>query len=142
MKAPSLWLVALVDLVCVLVFAAIGRASHGEAVGPDGPADDDVAVRGGLARRLGARPGGAVRSGPSARSRGGALVWVPTVVVGMLLRVATGAGVQTSFVIVATVVLGVFLLGWRGVAALVRRSRGAPGRTSRCDITHRFATLT
>ena len=68
----------------------------------------------------------------SARARplgltAGVLVWVPTVVVGMLLRVATGAGVQTSFVIVATVVLGVFLLGWRGVAGLVRRSRRGTG---------------
>jgi UPF0716 family protein affecting phage T7 exclusion len=51
------------------------------------------------------------------------LVWLSTVLVGMLLRAASGAGVQTSFVVVATVVLGLFLLGWRGVATLVRRSR-------------------
>ena len=67
---------------------------------------------------------------PAARTRpygllAGVLVWLPTVVVGMLLRVASGAGVQTSFVVVATIVLGVFLLGWRGIAALVRRTRGA-----------------
>ena len=123
MKAPSLWLAALVDLACVLVFAAIGRASHGEAVGPTGLLTTTWPFAAGwlLGWVL-------VLAVPSARARplgplAGALVWVPTVVVGMLLRMATGAGVQTSFVIVATVVLGVFLLGWRGVATLVRRSR-------------------
>jgi hypothetical protein len=122
-KAPSLWLVALVDLVWVLVFAAIGRANHGEAVGPTGLLTTAWPFAAGwlvgwvlvlAVPPARARPLGAVA---------GALVWVPTVVAGMLLRVATGAGVQTSFVIVATIVLGVFLLGWRGVAALVRRSR-------------------
>jgi hypothetical protein len=43
------------------------------------------------------------------------------VVGGMLLRKATSAGVQTSFVVVATIVTAVLLLGWRGVAALIRR---------------------
>jgi hypothetical protein len=41
----------------------------------------------------------------------------------MLLRVASNQGVQLSFVIVASVVLGVFLLGWRAIALLVKRSR-------------------
>jgi Protein of unknown function (DUF3054) len=41
----------------------------------------------------------------------------------MLLRVATGAGTAFSFVVVATLVLGVFLLGWRALAALARRRR-------------------
>ena len=41
----------------------------------------------------------------------------------MLLRAVSGAGVQTSFVVVTIVVLGLFLLGWRGVARLVLRSR-------------------
>jgi len=50
-------------------------------------------------------------------------VWLITVVVGMLLRVATGQGVQTSFVVVTVIVIGVFLLGWRAIALLVRRLR-------------------
>ncbi|MGI3781064.1 MAG: DUF3054 domain-containing protein [Janthinobacterium lividum] len=115
--------VALVDLVLVLVFAAIGRVSHGEALGLAG-----------LARTAGPFLLGwlvgwvLVALVPSTRSRprgvlAGVLVWVPTVVVGMLVRHAVGEGVQTSFVVVATIVLAVFLLGWRGVAALVGRSR-------------------
>lgn len=123
--------VALVDLVLVLVFAAIGRVSHSEDLGLAG-----------LARTAGPFLVGwligwvLVALVPTTRARprsllAGSLVWVPTVVVGMLVRVATGQGVETSFVVVATVVLAVFLLGWRGVAALVGRSRRAsrPSRT-------------
>jgi hypothetical protein len=39
----------------------------------------------------------------------------------MLLRKATSAGVQASFVVVASIVTAVLLLGWRVVAALFRR---------------------
>jgi Protein of unknown function (DUF3054) len=46
---------------------------------------------------------------------------VCTVVVGMLLRKATSAGVSASFVVVASVATAVLLLGWRATAALIRR---------------------
>jgi len=51
----------------------------------------------------------------------GVVVWVCTVVVGMLLRKASSAGVAASFVVVASVSTAVLLLGWRGVAALIGR---------------------
>jgi hypothetical protein len=35
----------------------------------------------------------------------------------------SGQGVQVAFVIVASLVLGLFLIGWRAVAMLVRRAR-------------------
>ena len=114
---------ALVDLVLVLVFTAIGRASHGEDLAPGGMAQTSGPFLAGwlvgwvlvaLVPATRARPLGLLA---------GVLVWVPTVVVGMLVRTAVGEGVQTSFVVVATVVLAVFLLGWRGVVALVGRSR-------------------
>ena len=41
----------------------------------------------------------------------------------MLLRAISGQGVQTAFVIVASIVLAVFLVGWRGVIALILRRR-------------------
>ena len=118
---PSL--VAAVDLGCVVVFAAIGRASHGEAVGPVGLATTTWPFAAGWL--VGSA---VVQLSPALRTRplglpAGLAVWVPTVAVGMLLRAASGAGVETSFVVVATVVLGLFLLGWRGVLALVRRAR-------------------
>jgi hypothetical protein len=48
-------------------------------------------------------------------------VVVSTVVVGMFLRAVTGQGTAPSFVLVATLVLAVLLLGWRAVAARVGR---------------------
>jgi hypothetical protein len=62
-------------------------------------------------------------------------VWILTVFIGLAIRVATGQGdvdgnpLPISFVIVATIVLGVFLLGWRGIARLVLR--GTRRRTVR-----------
>jgi predicted permease len=56
----------------------------------------------------------------------GALVSVAVVVVGMSVRDGVGEGVQTSFVVVTTIVVAVFLLGWRAVAALVARRRVGP----------------
>ena len=129
MKARSLAPVALVDLVLVVVFAAIGRASHDEAVGPGGLATTAWPFAAGwLVGWVLVLLVGAARARPHGLLAG-VFVWLPTVVVGMLLRVASGAGVQTSFVVVATIVLGVFLLGWRGIAALVRRTRGARSAT-------------
>lgn len=46
------------------------------------------------------------------------MVWISTVVIGMLLRKASAQGVAVSFVIVASTVTAVFLLGWRGLARL------------------------
>ena len=51
-------------------------------------------------------------------------MWLTTVVVGVALRrTVFDRGIAPSFVIVATIVLGLFLLGWRGVAALVQQRR-------------------
>jgi hypothetical protein len=40
----------------------------------------------------------------------------------MMLRAATGGGVQVAFVVVATVVLAAFLLGWRLLLSVARRA--------------------
>jgi hypothetical protein len=108
----------LIDLVLVIVFVLIGRASHGEdaagtlntlwpfAVG---------LVSGWAAMRAWRTPRRVLWTGIG--------VWAITVGVGMLLRVVSGQGIQLSFVIVASLVLGAFLLGWRGIAAAVARLR-------------------
>jgi hypothetical protein len=44
------------------------------------------------------------------------------VLVGMLLRAASGQGVQVSFVVVASIVIAAFLLGWRVLLAALDRS--------------------
>ena len=108
----------LADIVCVLVFFTIGRRSHAEGLTVAGIAQTAWPFLAGTAAgwlliRGWRRPFTVMPTGVA--------VWVCTVVGGMLLRKATSAGVQTSFVVVASIVTAVLLLGWRSVAALIRR---------------------
>jgi hypothetical protein len=41
----------------------------------------------------------------------------------MTLRVFTGAGLQLSFVVVASIVLALFILGWRAGLRLIQSAR-------------------
>ncbi len=109
-----------IDLLAVIVFVLIGRASHGEGVlgilVTVWPFAVGLLVGHVLALVLGQRETRAVRWA-------GVIVWVSTVVVGMVLRAVSGQGVQLSFVIVTVLVLAVLLLGWRLVAWLIARRR-------------------
>ena len=110
------WSAVLVDLVAIVVFALVGRSSHAESLALLGLATTAWPflagwLVGALVARIWRRPIDLVT---------GALVWLGTLVIGMLLRVATGAGVQLSFVIVAAIVLAVFLIGWRAAYTLIR----------------------
>lgn len=114
-----------VDALLVIVFCLIGRGSHHEAV-----------IGGGLFRTLwpfaaGLVLGWAVAAAINARIRtghfgpllagfdsrtlwpSGVMIWLCTLVGGMVLRTVSGQGIAFSFVLVATAVLAVFLLGWR-----------------------------
>ncbi|TFB96886.1 DUF3054 domain-containing protein [Cryobacterium sp. HLT2-28] len=112
---------ASLDAVLVLVFALVGRASHGE--GLLGVLTTWWPFLGGLA--IGWLVVRAWRS-PRRIVWTGIGVWLCTVAGGMLLRLASGQGVQPSFIIVATIVLGLFLLGWRAIALLAARLRRTP----------------
>ncbi|WP_309065824.1 DUF3054 domain-containing protein [Microbacterium sp.] len=111
-----------VDAVLVLVFAVIGRASHGED--PLGflltawPFLVGLVVGHLLAALVPARPRRPWSLG------WGAVVWIVTVAGGMLLRIASGDTAETAFIVVASLVLAAFLIGWRLAALLVRRWRG------------------
>jgi len=112
----------LIDAVLVVVFAAIGRASHGEdAFGGLFVTAWPFLV--GLA--LGWLVAQAWRA-PFDPWRTGLPVWAITVAGGMLLRGVTGQGVQVAFIIVAASVLLVFLVGWRLIARLVSKRRPRP----------------
>ena len=110
-----------VDATFVLVFAAVGRASHQEG----------DAVAGTLATAwpflLGAVVGWALVRALSRRwpleVGAGISVTVATVVVGMLVRALTGQGTAPSFVGVATVALAVLLVGWRAAVAWLTKRR-------------------
>jgi hypothetical protein len=49
----------------------------------------------------------------------GAGVWLATVAGGQVLRVVSGQGTELAFIAVSAAFLGLFLLGWRVVAARV-----------------------
>lgn len=105
----------LADVVLVVIFCAIGRRSHAEGITLAGVAHTSWPFL------TGTVAGWALARGwrhPTALNPTGLVVWVSTVVIGMLLRKASAQGVAVSFVIVASTVTAVFLLGWRGLARL------------------------
>ncbi|URM99519.1 DUF3054 domain-containing protein [Actinomadura madurae] len=112
----------LVDVLCVLVFVGIGRASHDEAAGLAGFAGTAWPFLAGLAAGWGLWR---VWRRPEALLPAGVGVWVTTVAVGMALRAVSGQGTAAAFVIVASVFLGAALVGWRLVRTVTVR-RGAP----------------
>jgi hypothetical protein len=111
------------DVVAIVVFAILGRSSHDEAntlLGVLGTAWPFVA--GALIGHLICALVASLRGDPTAW-RPGVVVWASTVVLGILLRVTSGVTAAWSFVLVASVVLFAFLLGWRVVFRLVERTR-------------------
>jgi hypothetical protein len=109
----------LADVVCVLVFCTIGRRSHAEGITVAGVVETAWPFLAGTALGWVAARGW---RNPAALAPTGLTVWLGTVVIGMLLRKATSAGTAVSFVVVASLVTAILLLGWRAVAtALARR---------------------
>jgi hypothetical protein len=114
MERPRRGLACLgIDVACVLVFCSVGRRSHDEGLNVAGIATTAWPFLSGTA--LGWLTSQAWRR-PTAVYPTGVVVWLCTVAVGMLLRKATSAGIATSFVVVATSVTALLLLGWRAVA--------------------------
>ena len=117
-NSRSVLIAAVLDAASVLVFVTVGRRNHNEGTAIDGvitvatPFLISLAI-GWLISRAWRRP---------MSLRIGAIVWMTTVVVGMLLRnLVFDRGTATSFVIVTTLFLGAVLIGWRVVAARVTR---------------------
>jgi len=125
-------LAAIIDVVLVLVFVLIGRSSHDEGFTVIGTLQTWWPFLVGLA--VGWIICLAWRH-PLGLLLPGIVIWVTTVVIGMLLRAASDQGVEVAFVVVASVVLGVFLLGWRAIALAVVRLRSrrvaVPGHTGK-----------
>ena len=106
------------DIACLVVFATIGRRTHAEGLTLVGMADTAWPFV------AGAAVGWLLVRGwrrPTAIAPTGVTVWVCTVVVAMVLRRVTGEGTALSFVVVASLVTGTLMLGWR--AAARRRAR-------------------
>jgi hypothetical protein len=119
-RAASVAWAGAIDLVLVLVFVLIGRGSHEEGFTLPGTLETAWPfvvglAMGWLAMRAWRQPWRVRWTGVG--------IWLITVITGILLRAITGQGTAVAFVIVATVVLALFLIGWRTIALLVERRR-------------------
>jgi FtsH-binding integral membrane protein len=101
---------ALLDAACVLLLVVVGTRNH--------DTDDGILSVLGVGLPFwialaGVHAVPAVRRTAAATGTG-AIVWVATVSGGMLLRnLVFGRGTAAAFVVVATVFLGITMLGWR-----------------------------
>ncbi|GAB2683988.1 DUF3054 domain-containing protein [Nocardia thraciensis] len=124
-----------VDALFVIVFCAIGRRSHHEAVvtgllrtlWPFGTGlvagwllSAWIGARGEIATAL--RQFDARALWPT-----GVVVWLATLIIGMALRVISGQGTAVSFIMVAATVLALFLLGWRAAWRALLPAKSMPG---------------
>jgi hypothetical protein len=119
-----------VDVICILVFAIVGRSSHQEATDLLGVAHTAWPFLAGCL--VGTLLGRTWRHPLSLKS--GVAVWLSTVAIGMSLRLLTGAGISLSFVVVASCVLALLLLGWRAGLQLIQHARA---KTSEDESTQR-----
>jgi hypothetical protein len=113
---------AAVDAAAVVVFALAGRNAHDESSGVSTVATIAAPFLVGLVAGWLLDP--RARARPMATATG-ITVWLATAAIGLLLRrIVWDRGTAISFVIVATVVLGVLLVGWRAIWAIAQRRRG------------------
>ncbi|WP_371833799.1 DUF3054 domain-containing protein [Rhodococcoides yunnanense] len=120
MKFRSPAVAAVLDLLMIVLFAAIGRRSHAEATALSGlfhtawPFVVGAAIGWIATFALYRNKFDAFLIVPT-----GIVVWVMTVALGMVLRAVTGQGTAGSFIIVATLSTAVLLLGWRALARFI-----------------------
>lgn len=113
------------DSFAVVLFVALGRRSHDESGALSAVLATAAPFLLGLAAawlitRAWRRPTSIVT---------GLAIWPIVVLVGMLVRrTVFDDGTATSFVIVATAFLGLFLVGWRLVGAAIARRRTTHAR--------------
>jgi Protein of unknown function (DUF3054) len=122
-KLDRRWVALAFDAACVLLFVVLGRRSHDEGNGITSVLNVAAPFAIGLAVAWALSPN--VHRAPRSL-RAGVDVWVATVVIGVLLRwFAWDRSTAFAFVIVATLFLGFFMMGWRVVVAGTSRPHRA-----------------
>ena len=110
------------DIIAVLVFAVLARAAHG-GLGLAQIADTFWPFAGGALGGTGIATV-ALRGAGGGAIRYGVIVWLVTVLTGLAIWAARHAAApHISFIIVATTMSGLLLLGWRAARMLVARRR-------------------
>lgn len=115
-----------IDVLLLAIFAALGRRSHAEGL-------DAAGILGTAAPFLLALVVFScitvVWREPNRLWPQGVVLWIGTVALGLILRVLFGAAAAVPFIIVATIVLGIMLLGRRLVGTLLVRRKVRVGDT-------------
>lgn len=122
-SSKTLFYTIAADIVLVLIFALSGRSSHSENLSVGGVLETAWPFLAALAAawlicRTWQQP---LRVWPH-----GVCLWLITVAGGMALRILSGSTAALPFVVVATLVLAVFLLGHRLIATRVTRGTQRP----------------
>ncbi len=119
-RRRSALLAAAADALAIVVFVSIGRRTHDEGLAGTGRVAAPFLLAA-AAAWIGLR---AWRRPLDVRSTGVPL-WIVTVGGGMLLRrMLFGDGTALPFVLVASVTVGSFLVGWRALVRVVGPARG------------------
>lgn len=120
MNKRSPIIAAVIDLLLIVIFCAIGRRNHDETGAISGLLETAWPfVIGAIAGWAGVWALYRDKFNAYLIVPTGIIVWISTVGVGMILRAVSGQGTALSFVIVASSVLALFILGWRALAKLV-----------------------
>ena len=107
----------MLDVVCILLFVIIGRRNHGGSTDAGGVLQTGLPF---LIALTGAWVGAKAWRAPRSLTTG-VILWIVTVLVGLgIRRFAFGDGTAVAFVIVATLVIGLLLVGTR-LPRLVKR---------------------
>jgi Protein of unknown function (DUF3054) len=105
---------AIADLCAVTIFVLVGRASHHEALSLTGFLTTAWPFIIGV---VGGYIGAMLTRWPPAGLRGGAVVLVKTLIIGLALRYGVQRdGTPFPFIVVTVLVLTALMLGWRLVA--------------------------
>jgi uncharacterized membrane protein YbjE (DUF340 family) len=116
-KSRQIALALALDIFSVLLFVAVGRRNHNESAGVSGVVEVALPflialICGWLVTRAWQKP---------YATKNGVVIWLITVVLGLLLRnLIFNRGTATPFIIVATLVLGVLLVGRRLIMRVIR----------------------
>ena len=116
-KSRRIALALALDIFSVLLFVAVGRRNHNESAGISGVIEVALPflialVCSWVISRAWQKPDA---------TKNGVAIWLITVVLGLVLRnLLFDRGTATPFVIVATVVLGVLLVGRRLIMRAIR----------------------
>lgn len=107
-----------IDIVLVIVFAIIGRASHAEGLSVSGIAQTGWPF---LVACLGGWVVVGLLNDSGYGPRAATVIWLFTLLTGMGLRILSGDTAELPFVMVAASFLFSAFFGWRLIVRLVRR---------------------